>query len=275
MEFKNPPPPEKINLKTNKHKAFTLSEVLITLVIIGIVAAITVPILMHQWKWKQYRAGLLKAKGALEQAVILYKAQNGVFPECGYWSKNPHDCHAICTERNEKGECIKYACNENGQDLPEDYNGNFKDCNELYMFLKTNMNVIKICNGNALQNGCIPIYNGIDTVFNIKNPDKSEYDSNVANSGCPGWKQNTILNGGAFVTADGMIFFPYYYFTVPIIAVDVNGQKGPNKWGHDIHPFIGQRSEYNGEIRFAPGGCEFIEYGGIEGTKLLYGKEYM
>ena len=86
-----------------------------------------------------------------------------------------------------------------------------------------------------MQNGCIPKYNGNDTIFNIKNPDKSDYDNNVANSGCPGWKQNSILNGGAFVTADGMIYFPYSYFAVPIIAVDVNGQKGQNKWGYDIY----------------------------------------
>ena len=72
-----------------------------------------------------------------------------------------------------------------------------------------------------------------------------------------------------------MIYFPYYYFVTGIIAVDVNGQKGPNKWGHDIHPFISQIGEYNGEIRFTPGGCEITEYGGVTGTKLLYGNDYM
>ena len=33
------PPPEQIGVKTNNYKGFTLAEVLITLVIIGIVAA--------------------------------------------------------------------------------------------------------------------------------------------------------------------------------------------------------------------------------------------
>ena len=49
MEFKNPPS-EEIRLKINRHKGFTLSEVLITLVIIGVVAAITVPILHSSYQ---------------------------------------------------------------------------------------------------------------------------------------------------------------------------------------------------------------------------------
>ena len=49
------------------------------------------------------------------------------------------------------------------------------------------------------------------------------------------------------VLADGMILFPYESFLYPIIAVDVNGQTGPNKWGQDIHSFLLKVSETNSQ----------------------------
>ncbi|MCM1338488.1 MAG: type II secretion system GspH family protein [Muribaculaceae bacterium] len=49
-------------------KAFTLAEVLITLGIIGVVAAITIPNLMTAYKAKQLRAQFLKSYSTIQQA---------------------------------------------------------------------------------------------------------------------------------------------------------------------------------------------------------------
>ena len=50
-------------------KGFTLAEVLITLVIVGVVAALTIPTLVNNTKKNEYVAGLKKANSVLSQAV--------------------------------------------------------------------------------------------------------------------------------------------------------------------------------------------------------------
>lgn len=58
--------------------AFTLSEVLITLVIIGIVAAITIPALMNNTNAHEYRSALKKAISGINQALVLNYALTGL-----------------------------------------------------------------------------------------------------------------------------------------------------------------------------------------------------
>ena len=54
-----------------KFNAFTLAEVLITLGIIGVVAAMTMPTLINQTNGAQYKAAYKKALSAISQAVTL------------------------------------------------------------------------------------------------------------------------------------------------------------------------------------------------------------
>ena len=54
-----------------KRYGFTLAEVLITLGIIGVVAAMTMPTLMNSTQGAQYKAAYKKALSALSQAVVL------------------------------------------------------------------------------------------------------------------------------------------------------------------------------------------------------------
>lgn len=77
MEFKNPPLKE-ISVKANNHKGFTLSEVLITLVVIGVVAAITVPTLFSYYLQQVLKSSLEKNYSVLQQALLRYYADNGV-----------------------------------------------------------------------------------------------------------------------------------------------------------------------------------------------------
>ena len=61
-----------------KHKAaFTLAEVLITLGIIGVVAALTLPTVFTNIRNAQLETGLKKSYSTLEQALNLYQAENG------------------------------------------------------------------------------------------------------------------------------------------------------------------------------------------------------
>ena len=66
-------------LNKNIKKAFTLSEVLITLVIIGIIAAITVPTIIANSNEKALKVALKKNHSVLEQALRRYYIDNGEY----------------------------------------------------------------------------------------------------------------------------------------------------------------------------------------------------
>ena len=61
-----------------KRFGFTLAEVLITLGIIGVVAAMTMPTLMNQTNGAQYKAAYKKALSALSQAITLNVALDDI-----------------------------------------------------------------------------------------------------------------------------------------------------------------------------------------------------
>jgi len=61
-----------------KRFGFTLAEVLITLGIIGVVAAMTIPTLMNNSSTVEFRSGFKKAIAALNQAVTMNIALDGV-----------------------------------------------------------------------------------------------------------------------------------------------------------------------------------------------------
>lgn len=69
-----------MNIKT---KAFTLSEVLITLVIIGVIAAMTVPSLLQSTQKEEYVSGLKKAHSVLSNALYIMADRNG-YPHGDY-----------------------------------------------------------------------------------------------------------------------------------------------------------------------------------------------
>lgn len=60
-----------------KLHGFTLAEVLITLGIIGVVAAMTMPTLLNKTRNKELETGLKRANTLLSQAFIMYQAENG------------------------------------------------------------------------------------------------------------------------------------------------------------------------------------------------------
>ena len=69
----------------NRKVAFTLAEVLITLGVIGIVAAMTLPSLINEYKKKEVETRLAHTYSTMTQAFKLAEADNG---ESQYWTKN-------------------------------------------------------------------------------------------------------------------------------------------------------------------------------------------
>ena len=77
-----------VKLSTNK-KSFTLAEVLITLVVIGAVAALTIPLLMTGHKKAEYSAKLKKIYNIMNEAVKMAEAD---FDLPAYkWANNAND----------------------------------------------------------------------------------------------------------------------------------------------------------------------------------------
>lgn len=68
-------------------KAFTLAEVLITLGILGIVIAMTLPALVTNYQKKQFSAQLKKAYSTFSQALMMSQEFNG--PSYTWWTLEP------------------------------------------------------------------------------------------------------------------------------------------------------------------------------------------
>ena len=58
----------------NKKGAFTLAEVLITLAIIGVVAAISIPSVISNTQQQEFKTGLRKAVSVLNSAITMNMA---------------------------------------------------------------------------------------------------------------------------------------------------------------------------------------------------------
>lgn len=108
-------------------KGFTLSEILITLGIIGVVAAMTLPTVINNSRNKALETALKKNYSVIEQALNMYQAQNGErflvenaergsvksmlmnymksVQDCGMGSNDPQACipnYGIGNENNSK-----------------------------------------------------------------------------------------------------------------------------------------------------------------------------
>lgn len=61
-----------------KNSGFTLAEVLITLVIIGVIAAFTIPILNQETRGDEYKSAFKKAISSLNQVLVMHYSIDGV-----------------------------------------------------------------------------------------------------------------------------------------------------------------------------------------------------
>ena len=109
-------------------KAFTLAEVLITLTIIGIIAAMTIPTLIFSTDEKQAVVGLKKAMLSLNQAVDMARTE----PE---FQPTPK-CYV-----GEDGEASDTS-----------------QCADLLKYMKDVMQIQKYCDEDPVAGKCVPEY---------------------------------------------------------------------------------------------------------------------
>ena len=245
--------------KNSRKIAFTLAEVLITLGIIGIVVALTIPTIVNKYQSYVLKQQFRKAYSTFYNAIKLVQKDEQV--ACWYWDKRPYET-IECTARNEYGTCVKWAM-PNNQPTPSDYNGRFDDCPKFYENLRKTMKAVKYCPNNALKNGCITDnYKGMDKVNLEKNPDvaqdpeQSFSDSNMKN------------RYPAFITSDGVVYMYWSENISPFFMFDINGHKGPNKWGYDIFDFS-LRGNPNDGITKIGGVYGYTEKGGKDMNRMI------
>lgn len=212
-------------------RAFTLAEVLITLGIIGVVAAITMPTVMANVQKTILKNQFKSAYSKFSQAVLGTQARMGYSTDCYYWISGAK-CKEQCTKSNEYGTCVAWAC-EDGSPLPENSIGILDGCAtfEEELFTKT-LKVAKFCQDKALASGCLTdAYRGTDKLKSEQNPETTpDPNANFSDS-------NIKNNYSVWVLIDGTViikFGKHNTRSVPIYTIDINGHKGPNKWGYDI-----------------------------------------
>ena len=91
-----------------KRFGFTLAEVLITLGIIGVVAAMTMPTLMNQTQGAQYKTAYKKALSALSQAVTL----NVALDEWNFADATGEDPYLITKMLSSRMNVVRRACSD-------------------------------------------------------------------------------------------------------------------------------------------------------------------
>jgi len=190
--------------------AFTLAEVLITLLIIGVVASLVVPALINETQKAEYVTKLKKESAVLQQAFKLLALDAG-----GSILNNPNfNCSGS-----------SYFC------------GTSASKNAMNAFV-TKLNVVKNCGSST---GCwytssLRTLKGTIVYDNVETSLGSSYGKAILADGTMMWVQifdencTTNPTGG---TADS----PIYGSLCGDIFIDINGEKGPNQIGRDYHEF--------------------------------------
>lgn len=192
-----------------KTNGFTLAEVLITLGVIGIVAAMTIPTLIANIKGAQYRTKFKKVISTLSNAARMSQEQYGfdfagIDNRCNANSAtdNPEEKHTICSLLNGTLQSSTYYYGLNK--LP-----NYKFTSESFEgmdSMKNSQNRIPIY---QLQDGSLIMFSSILG-------DSSNTPSNIARTCTKTIGNNPGVNENGFGTGCyGLI--------------DVNGTSGPNK----------------------------------------------
>lgn len=237
--------------------AFTLAEVLITLGIIGIVAAITLPTINQNRQDKELITQTKKVYADINNAIILSQQDYGVIGDNSLLFNNKDESYTVAKN------LLKY------------FNG------------------AKLCK-NSWQKGCSHYYydikyatkrvdsNGMGTVDNNDSSAKIIFSNGAIlrigtnRSGCePKEYTSTVVDayGRPIKNPDGTNkTYTYISDCCANLSFDVNGTKGPNQFGRDVYWFwVHKRKLKYGDADYL-GGKSFQNI--LTGVNKLYYENY-
>lgn len=193
--------------KFSKRFGFTLSEVMITLSLIGVVATLTLSTVGTSVQQRARLAEFRTAYSKMEATLRSITHDEGIIYSC-YLCPN-------ATVRNDYGLSVP-ACSVKSH-----------GCEDLTNKFVRAMGATRFCD-NALNDGCLP----------------ANYPSAPAGSGCFSSITNKpayVLDNSMIIIlnskSNGLQLF----------AVDVNGRSGPNRWGQDIFTFSVMAQDSNAQ----------------------------
>lgn len=197
---------QKRNLFEQK-TAFTLAETLITLGIIGVVAALTIPSLVSKYQKHVYYTQFRKAATVLENAINQYNLDHSC-GQCG----NDHYGDQVCNNLSFNEDFFDFAADKLGEYM------------NVVQWI-TDDNYEEVCEGYKKQ----PPAGAYDGTW------RGDPDTSL----CQNDYSSRYNKGYGFITNDGMLFI------LAIDGgngagsiVDINGpNKGPNIYGRDMFVF--------------------------------------
>ena len=197
-------------------KGFTLAEVLITLTVVGVIAAFVIPAINQSVRNAGTVEGVRKYQRILNEAVTNYMRDNGCIGDLS--------------------KCNAFA-------------GDYKHAN-VWNAIKPYFKVIKDC-GTATGQGCFPIgvtYKALNGTSDMILDDRPEAKA-ILIDGASLYLVDLYENCNADYSRNGI---PPLLYTCANIAIDINGAKEPNQWGRDIfYWYITKRGVYPFGMYFA------------------------
>ena len=127
-----------------------------------------------------------------------------------------------------------------------------------------NFRIIKTCN-KSYYDGCTVAYKGYEDVLKEKNDKLTDDELYIQTQGRANLRAERIKELPAIVLADGSIIIQYTYPRE--IIIDVNGKRGPNKWGYDLFYVILYGAPDKG-LFYKPS-ASLIEKGGLNALDAL------
>ena len=196
--------------------AFTLAEVLITLGIIGVVAAMTLPTLIEQHQKQVFATGAKKGLNTISNLINKIQAEE----DASSYETTSLFTSGLCALDYTYDSNLGQMVNKNGC---EDLYGNPFFIEQL---ISKNLKVVKTCRGDD----CNIKYHFWASINNNGKFQLQESGNGYLNKSSNGiWSMITGL-----YTADGMIIYVFPGGEGLSFLYDTNGEKGPNTYGRDL-----------------------------------------
>ncbi len=218
----------RVKYMNNQTFAFTLAEVLITLGIIGIVAAMTMPVLVGKYKDKEYAAKTKKAYSVIQQAIKQYQADNETIGDVTGLFDTSKTSTEVMINFSKYFNTVKVCPSKNV-------------CSDLFYDIRY----------------AKPLYDNDDnaTSTTFYHPKFVLADGTVIGvmqySACSREETSTQYNDDGTVKKDSngnIVTNTYIVNYCATVTFDINGSKNPNQYGRDLFSL---RIKENGE--FGPG----------------------
>ena len=171
----------KYNKFSLKKAAFTLAETLITLTIIGVIAALTIPSLISEYQKHTYVVGLKKAYSQLQNAVKMIPITQGCPAgdfDCAGWNEGGH---------YENGHWVSDVTNIDGQE----FNGTIG--NKRTYLLSKQFKINKLCYYDSTDEICKKIEN--NTYYYGGSSFITNDGMIISSGGCCNYTYNIDVNG--------------------------------------------------------------------------------